>query len=147
MQENVWSDLSIPWCGLQIKLAQVQERFAQNLYLNLPLDCVDVCFTLSTVELLLQLQLSVSALAAFQAEGRKKKSSLPSHRHGSHSGHGSSALRYRNGGVVRNNTSPGAVIRAWKGSPIRATVRTYVKEGAVQFTNVSVLLDSRFLLV
>jgi hypothetical protein len=29
----------------QIKLAQVQERFSQNLYLNLPLDCVDVCFS------------------------------------------------------------------------------------------------------
>ncbi|XP_062511374.1 rho GTPase-activating protein 20-like [Corticium candelabrum] len=91
----------------QIKLAQVQERFSQNLYLNLPLDCVD-------------------------SDGRKKKSSLPGHRYGSH---GSGGNRIRNGGVrgVSHNTSPGLALRAWKGGPIRTTIRSYVKEGVVQF--------------
>jgi hypothetical protein len=92
----------------QIKLAQVQERFSQNLYLNLPLDCVD-------------------------ADGRKKKSSLPGYRHASHNSHSTVAVR-RNGGVraAHNKASP-AAIRAWKSSPVRPTIRTYVKEGHVQF--------------
>ena len=79
---------------------------------------------------------TVGGLHYFQADGRKKKSSLPSYRHGSHNSHGTVAVR-RNGGVRAVHKASPAVIRAWKGSPVRATVRTYVKEGAVQFRSVS----------